>query len=109
MIQDLQDRAQANSVVTMLFPVEHKHTFSSCRGNLQFAEEGLEFRTSETDHSFYEAYKGLRGFLIQGNNLAIKTRSNKKYNFVFLNAGDAERIRAWISSTRRIQVGGQVD
>ena len=109
MIQDLQDRAQAHAVVTMLFPVEHKHTFSSCQGTLQFSDDGLEFRTSETDHSFYEAYKGLRGFVIQGNTLSIKTRSNKKYNFVFRNAGDAERIRAWISSTRKIQMGGQID
>jgi len=95
--------------VSMLFPVEHKHTFSSCKGILQFSDEGLEFRTSETDHSFYEAYKGLRGFVIQGNTLSIKTRNNKKYNFIFRNAGDSERIRAWISSTRKIQMGGQID
>ena len=66
-------------------------------------------RTAETDHSFYEAYKGLRGFVIQGNNISIKTRSNKIYNFQFLNPGDADRVRAWISSTRLIQVGGQID
>jgi tetratricopeptide (TPR) repeat protein len=109
MIQDLQDRAQANAVVSMLFPVEHKHTFSSCMGTLHFSDEGLEFRTTETDHSFFEAYKGLRGFVIEGNTLSLKTRSNKKYNFIFRNAGDAERIRAWISSTHHIQMGGQID
>ncbi len=105
MIQDLQDRAQAYAVLKMLFPVEHKHAFSSCRGNLRFTEEGLEFRTTETDHSFYEAYKGLRGFAVQGNRLSVTTRTNKKYNFLFLNAGDAERIRAWASSSRYIQAG----
>jgi tetratricopeptide (TPR) repeat protein len=109
MILDLQDRAQANAVVSMLFQVEHKHTFSSCRGSLQFSDEGLEFRTTETDHSFYEAYKGLRAFVIQGNTLSIKTRNNKKFNFAFRNAGDTERIRAWISSTRKVQIGGQID
>ena len=105
MIQDLQDRAQAFSVLKMSFPAEHKHTFSSCRGSLRFTEEGLEFRTMETDHSFYEAYKALRGFAVEGNRLSITTRNNKKYNFVFLNEGDAERIRAWASSSRYIRMG----
>jgi tetratricopeptide (TPR) repeat protein len=109
MIQDLQDRAQAFSVLKMQFPVEHKHSFSSCRGSLHFTEEGMEFRTAETDHSIYEAYKGMRGFAIQGNNLSIKTRNNKKYNFLFLNPGDAVRIRAWISSSRYIRVDSQID
>jgi tetratricopeptide (TPR) repeat protein len=109
MIQDLQDRAQASSVMTMQFQVEHKHTFSSCRGNLSFTEEGMEYRTSETDHSFYESYKGMRGFAMQANTLTVKTRNNKKYNFVFLNAGDAERIRAWISSSHYVQIDSKVD
>jgi tetratricopeptide (TPR) repeat protein len=107
MIQDLQDRAQASLVLKMLFPVEHKHAFSSCRGNIRFTEDGIEFRTTETDHSFYEAYKGLRSFTVEGDELSIKTRTNKKYNFQFLNAGDAERIRTW--ATRFIHISGQVD
>ncbi len=109
MINDLQDRAQAYSVLKMLFPVEHKHTFSSCRGNLSFTEEGMEYRTSETEHSFYESYSGMRGFAMQGNSLSIKTRNNRKYNFQFLNPGDAARIRAWISSSRYIRVDSQID
>jgi len=109
MINDLQDRAQAYSVLKMLFPVEHKHTFSSCRGNLRFTEEGMEYRTSETDHSFYESYSWMRGFAMQGNSLSIKTRNNRKYNFQFLNPGDAARIRAWISSSRYIRVDSQID
>jgi mRNA-degrading endonuclease YafQ of YafQ-DinJ toxin-antitoxin module len=88
-----------------LFPVEHKHTFSSCRGNIRFSEEGMEYRTTDTDHSFYEEYKGLRDFKIEGNELSIKTRTNKNYNLVFLREGDAERIRAWIS--RFVQIGSQ--
>jgi tetratricopeptide (TPR) repeat protein len=109
MIQDLQDRTKAFSALKMLFPVEHKHAFSSCRGTLQFSEEGLEYRTAVTDHSVYEAYKGLRSFTLQGNKLSITTSNNKKYNFIFLNAGDAERIRAWASSSRYIQVGSYSD
>jgi len=109
MINDLQDRAQAYSVLKMLFPVEHKHTFSSCRGNLRFTEEGMEYRTGETDHSFYESYSGMRGFAMQGNSLSIKTRNNRKYNFQFLNPGDAARIRAWISSSRYIRIDAQID
>jgi tetratricopeptide (TPR) repeat protein len=109
LIQDLQDRAQASSVLTMQFPVDHKHAFSSCRGNLSFTEEGMEFRTTATDHSFYESYKGMRGFAMQGNSLSVKTRNNRKYNFIFLNAGDASRIRAWISSSRYIRVDSQID
>jgi tetratricopeptide (TPR) repeat protein len=109
MIQDLQDRAQASTVLKQLFPVEHKHTFSGCRGNLYFTEDGMEFRTTATDHSFYEAYKGLRAFVIEGDELSLKTLNNKKYKFQFLNPGDAERIRTWISSSRYIHAGGQVD
>ncbi len=105
MIQDIQDRAQANSILKTPFPVEHRHTFSSCRGTIQLTEEGIEFRTAETDHSFYEAFKGLREFSLRGSDLSIKTRNNKKYNFHFLNAGDAARIRAWNSAARLIQPG----
>jgi hypothetical protein len=49
------------------------------------------------------------GFAMQGNSLSVKTRNNKKYNFQFLNAGDAARIRAWISSSRYIRVDRQID
>jgi hypothetical protein len=107
MIQDLQDRGKVNSMLKVPFPVEHKHTFSSCKGTIQFTEEGLEFRTSETDHSFYEPYKGFRAFAIQGSELAIKTRANKKYSFRFINAADAERVRAWNASTRTIELSGR--
>jgi len=107
MIQDLQDRAQASSILKVSFPVEHKHTFSSCRGSIQFTEEGIEFRTSETDHSLYESFKGLRMFDLKGSELSIKTRNNKRYNFHFINAADAARIRAWNSATRLIPTGSQ--
>ena len=109
MIQDLQDRAQASSVLKLFFAVEHKHAFSSCRGNLYFTEQGVEYRTGETDHSFYEAYKGLRAFAIKGDNLTIKTHNNKKYTFHFLNPGDAARIQAWSSSSRYIHIEGKGD
>jgi tetratricopeptide (TPR) repeat protein len=109
MIQDLQDRAKANSILKVLFPVEHKHTFSSCKGNLRFTDEGVEFRTAETDHSFYEPYRELRAFIIQGNELTIRTRNNKKYNIRFLNTSDADRIKAWNASTRTIELSGKGD
>jgi tetratricopeptide (TPR) repeat protein len=103
MIQDVQDRAQASAVLHMPFLVEHRHTFSSCRGNIQLTEEGIEFRTAETDHSMYESFRGLRAFDLKGSELSIRTRNNKRYNFHFFNAADAARIRAWNSATRLIQ------
>jgi len=109
MIQDIQDRAEAQSVLKTPFAVEHKHTFSSCRGTIEFTEDGIEFRTAETDHSFYESYSGLRTFDLKGSELSIRTRNNKRYNFHFLNAGDAERIRAWNSAARLIQTGTRPD
>jgi tetratricopeptide (TPR) repeat protein len=109
MIQDVRDRAQANTVMKLLIAVEHKHAFSSCRGNLYFAEEGMEYRTAETDHSFYEAYKGLRAFAIEGNELSIKTGNNKKYNFRFTNPADADRIRAWNSSARYVHIDSRIE
>jgi tetratricopeptide (TPR) repeat protein len=98
MIQDLRDRAHANAVLKLSFPVEHKHAFSSCRGSLYFTEEGMEFRTEQIDHSFYETYKQMRGFAIDGIVLTIKTRQNNKFTFNFINPGDAEKIRAWHST-----------
>jgi tetratricopeptide (TPR) repeat protein len=109
MIQDLKDRAQAKTVLKLLIAVEHKHAFSSCRGNLTLTEEGIEYRTTETDHSFYEIYKSVRAFALQGNELSIKTHDNKKYNFRFLNAGDADRVRTWISSAGNIHISSKAD
>jgi hypothetical protein len=109
MIQDLKDRAQANSILNTLFPAEHKHAFSSCRGYLRLTEEGVEYKTAETDHSFYEMFKGLRSFVLEGNDLLIKTRNNKKYNLRFLNARDAARVRAWDVSSRTVQLSGQAE
>jgi hypothetical protein len=111
MIQDLKDRAQAKTVLKMLIAVavEHKHVISSCRGNLTFSEEGMEYRTTGTDHSFYEPYKSVRAFALEGNELSIKTHDNKKYNFRFLNPGDADRVRTSISSTRYIRIDSKAD
>ncbi len=103
MIQDIQDRAQASAVLNTPFAVEHKHTFSSCRGNILLTDEGIEFKTQETDHSFYESFKGLRAFDLKGSELSIRTSNNKRYNFHFFNAADAARIRAWNSATHLIQ------
>ena len=107
MIQDLQDRAQASSILKSTFPVQHKHAFSNCKGTIQFSEEGIEFRTTETDHSFYEAYSKLRSFDITNNELLIRTRNNKKYSFLLKNAADAARIRAWNSTTNKIHPSGK--
>ncbi len=93
MIQDLQSRAQLEALQKSAFPVEHKHTFSSCRGTLQVTDRGVEFKTSETDHSFFEAYADIRSLSIDGNMLSIRTRNNKKYNLQFLNDGDGAVVR----------------
>jgi tetratricopeptide (TPR) repeat protein len=93
MIQDLQNRAQIEALQKSSFPVEHKHAFSSCRGTLQVTDRGVEFRTSETDHSFFEAYADIRSLSIDGTAISIRTRNNKKYNFQFLNEGDGAVVR----------------
>ncbi len=93
MIRDVQERASLNTVQNETFPVEHRHAFSSCRGGIRVTQNGIEFKTTETDHSFYEAYGGLRTFSVQGDELSIKTQDNKKYNFHFLKEGDAPKVR----------------
>jgi hypothetical protein len=75
------------------FPVEHKHAFSSCRGNLWMTQDGIEYKTTETDHSFYESYSGLRSFSVDADELSIRTRNNRKYNFHLLNSGDGVKVR----------------
>lgn len=93
MIQDLQNRAQIETLQKSAFPAEHKHAFSSCRGAIRITDQGVEFKTSETDHSFFEAYSDIRALSIDGDALSIRTRNNKKYNFQFLNAGDGDLVR----------------
>ena len=105
LIQDLQDREQLNALQATPFAVEHKHAFSSCRGNLRITGEGVEFKTVETDHSFYEPYDSLRSFAVSGDEVSIRTRNNKKYNFRLLNEGDGARIRRL--AARHIQVTEQ--
>ena len=102
MIQDLEDRIAASTVLGTLLPVEHAHMFSSCRGNIRFREEGVQFITMETDHGFYESYRGLRALSLKGNNLTIKTR-NKTFNLRFLNDMDASRVKAWGVSSGKLQ------
>ena len=105
MINDLQSSAQLDQMQKVPFPVEHKHAFSSCRGNLTVADGGVEYRTTETDHSFYEAYGGLRGFSIQGDELSIRIRNNKKYNFHLINPSDADRIRRLAARHTQVSAG----
>jgi len=66
MLQDLQDRSMLKTLERTSYAVEHKHTFSSCRGNLRITAEGVEFKTGDTDHSFYETYNTIRSFSVEG-------------------------------------------
>jgi tetratricopeptide (TPR) repeat protein len=93
MIFDVQERQQVDAMHRIPFPVEHKHTFSSCKGNMRITEEGIEFNTTETDHSFYEPFKALKSFSINGDEVSIRTINNRKYNFRLLNPDDAARVR----------------
>ncbi len=93
MIRDLQDRIGLNAMQATPFKVEHKHVFSSCSGTLRITNEGIEYKTSETDHSFYEPYSSLRSFFVDGDEVSIRTRSNKRYNFRLVNPRDAEMVR----------------
>ncbi|MBN2242023.1 MAG: PEGA domain-containing protein [Acidobacteria bacterium] len=102
MIQDLEDRAIAGTVLGTLIPVEHAHMFSSCRGSIRFTESGVQYITTETDHSFYESYPRLRAMSLQGVNLTIKTR-DKTYNFRFMNDTDAARVKAWGVSSNKLR------
>jgi hypothetical protein len=102
MIQDLLDRAQLNAWQKMPFAVEHKHTFSSCRGTLRITGEGVEFKTTETDHSFYEAYGNLRDFTMDGNGISIRTRNNKKYNFRLINVDESGPVQRLIAHYSRV-------
>ena len=98
MLNDLRSRARTEEMSKTPIYVEHRHAISSCRGALYFGSEGMEFRTNESDHSFYEAYKGMREFAIDGNTLRLRTVQNRNYTFRFLNAEDAAQVRAWRAS-----------
>jgi tetratricopeptide (TPR) repeat protein len=93
MIRDLQDRIQLNVMKATPFAVEHRHIISSCRGTMRITDDGVEFKTTEADHSFYEAYSGLQRFSVLGDEIAIKTRNNKTYNFRLLKASDADMVK----------------
>jgi tetratricopeptide (TPR) repeat protein len=102
LIHDIQDRDQLNQLQKTPFAVEHKHAFSSCRGNLRVTEDGVEYKTTETDHSFFEQYGNLRSFAIADDEVSIRTRTNKKYNFRLLNQGDGAQVRR--IAARHLQV-----
>ncbi len=93
MIQDLQDRQQLNAMKSTPFAVEHKHIISSCKGTLRISDDGVEFKATETDHSFFEAYSSLQGFSVTGDEISIRTRNNKKYNFRLLKPSDANMVK----------------
>jgi len=97
MIKDLQQRSRLDSMETTPFPVEHKHAFSSCKGSLLITAQGVEFKTTENDHSFYEAYASVRSLAVQGDDIAIRTRNNKKYNFRLVNPGYGKIVRSLAS------------
>jgi tetratricopeptide (TPR) repeat protein len=93
MILDLQNRTQLNAMKATPFAVEHKHVFSSCKGALRITDAGIEFKTTETDHSFFETYGGLQNFTVEKDEVSIRTRNNKKYNFRLLKPSDANMVR----------------
>jgi len=99
-LKDLRERARIDEMSKQTIQVEHRHAVSSCRGALHFGGEGMEFRTTETAHSFYEAYKGMKELTIEGSTLTLRTLQNRRYTFRFLNPEDAARVRAWWTSIR---------
>ncbi|MCL2878482.1 MAG: tetratricopeptide repeat protein [Acidobacteria bacterium] len=101
MIRNVRENARVDAMSKLPIYVEHRHALlSSCRGALYFNGEGMEFRTTESDHSFFEAYKGMQEFTIEGNSLSVRTSRNRRYNFRFLNPEDVARVRAWVASIR---------
>jgi tetratricopeptide (TPR) repeat protein len=93
MLQDLRDRMQLSQMKNTPFAVEHLHFFSGCRGSLRITDDGVEFKTGETDHSFFETYAGLRTFTVIGSEVSLRTQTSRKYNFRLLNPKDAEMVR----------------
>ena len=99
-LRNLRLRARADEMSKRAVYVEHRHTLSGCRGALHFNAEGMEFRTGETDHSFFEAYNSMQEFSIEGATLTLRTSRNRRYTFRFLNPDDVAQVRAWWSSIR---------
>ena len=100
-IRDLRERARVDEMSRQAVYVEHRHTLSSCRGALYFSAEGMEFRAVESDHSFYEAYRGMQDFRIEGNTLSFRNSRNNRYNFRFLNTEDIARVREWQAAIQK--------
>jgi tetratricopeptide (TPR) repeat protein len=93
MIQDLRERMQLDTLKTIRFAVEHKHIFSGCKGTLGITDDGVEYKTSDTDHNFFESYSSLRSFTVSNDEISIRTQNNKKYNFRLINPKDAATVR----------------
>jgi tetratricopeptide (TPR) repeat protein len=101
-LRDLRARARIDEMSKLPIYVEHRHALlTNCKGALYFNGEGMEFRTTESDHSFYESYKGMQEFAIEGNSLTVRTSRNRRYTFRFLNQEDIARVRAWWASIRQ--------
>ena len=91
-LKEIEERRRLRKLEQNPFPVEHKHTFSSCRGSLLFRGGSFEYRTAEADHSFHLELNSLRDFRIEGDQIQVRTRNNKKYNFKLLIHGDGRRV-----------------
>jgi len=92
MIQEIQERMDLAALEKRVFAVEHKHVFSSCRGHLRVTAQGVEYRTAETDHSFYETWPRIRTWSVDGDEVSLKLENNKNYNFRLQNLGEANLI-----------------
>jgi len=100
MIQDLEDRIELAVLEKKSYAVEHKHAFSSCRGQLRVTSQGIEFRTSETDHSLYEAWSRIGAWSVDGDEVSIRLANNRRYNFRLLNPGEAGAVRRLMARRR---------
>ena len=72
----------AISAEEIRFPVRHDHTFGSCRGELIFREDGVDFITPEKKHARTWKYEDIQQIgLLSPQEIVILTYEDKKWEF----------------------------
>lgn len=92
MIEQVRLKAQLSERERRPFAVEHKHILSSCKGGLQISSDGIRFQARQSNHSFQQPLDAA-SISLKEDQLEIRLRDNRRFNFKLLNGEDAKILR----------------
>jgi len=88
------------------FQVEHLHLLGSCKGQLEFTEDGVKYTTDKKNHSRFWKYQDIQQLAIEPNRISILTYKTRKikagadqtFKFKLLTGSLNEQLREELES-----------